>query len=273
MRFLVSVCLLALFTAACSKVPAQSGYSYSSQHKVQSADHWQRLADDVVSDQIAPFLKRNQGSNKIYIEQKDRSDFGIAFNTYLSTELFDEDIEILETYDKNAVTLEWSVQRIRHSGKRKNPHKGIVAGIGYLAAEFFVGGDSYHANSNVPNTEIIISTKLVKNGKPLSIETETFYVDGKDTGNYWLIEDYEQGLAYINKGSVVCKNKRDLYFALNDDGLGYSSLSTLSALGDCTVMSKNHPVNIISNDGQSLVIRSLDDATTYVTSPNSISQI
>lgn len=274
MRLFLIICLLGLLTAACSKVPSQASYPHSYQHKVQSADHWERLAKDIVSEQIVPYIKKNKEASKVYLHQNDKSDFGIALHTYMLTELFDKNIEVAESYSPNVAALDWSVQQVRHESGRKNPSPigGAVGYVGYIAMEF-AGFSSYSPFSKLPNSELIISAKLTNKGKAISIKTETFYVDDKDTGNYWFIEDYEKGLAYINKGSVVCKNKSSLYSALNEDGLGYSSLKTLSALGDCAVMTKNHPVAIIGNDGQSLVIRSLDDSTTYVTAISSATQL
>lgn len=274
MRLILSICLLALLTAACSKIPSQSSYPYSYQHKVQSADHWERLAQDIVSEQIVPYIRKNKDVSKVYLHQKDKSDFGIALHTYMLTELFERKIEVAESYSPNAAALEWSVQQVRHERGRENPSPigGALGYVGYITMEF-AGFSSYSPFSKVPNSELIISAKLTNNGEIMSIKTETFYVDDMDTGNYWFIEDYNEELAYINKGSVVCKNKRSLYSALNEDGFGYSSLETLSALGDCAVMTKNHPVTIIGNDGQSLVIRSLDDSTTYVTSTSSATQL
>jgi hypothetical protein len=274
MRLFVTVCMLALLTSACSKVPSQSSYPYSYQNKVQSADHWERLAKDVVSEQILPFLKKDNKDNKVYIQQKDRSDFGIAFNTYLLTELYDRGINVAETNEEDAAVLGWSVQRVRHASDRKNPSPpaGIFGRVGYLAMEF-VGGDFYYASSKVPNSELIISTKLHSDAQTVSMKTETFYVEDRDTGNYWFIEGNEEGLAYVKKGSVICKDQDAFYSVTSKNSYGTSRLSTLKALGECAVMSKNHPVEIVNNDGQSIVIRSIDNADTYVTSLESTSPI
>ena len=270
MRNFLSVCVLILLTTACSKVPSQSSYSYSYQHKMQSANHWEQLANEVVSEQVVPFLKKSRSSTKIYIQENDRSDFGIAFNTYLFTRLFEKKIAVSDTYEEGAVVLKWSVQQVQHTGNRSNPMPiaGVIGFVGSVALEF-VGVQSYYPYNKVPDSEILISTRLVDKNKTLSVNTETFYVEGRDAGNYWFIEENQQDIAYIKKGSTVCKDKQSLYATVNDDGLGMSSLSLHEALGDCAVMSKNYPVNIIDNDGKSIVFRSFGDKDSYVAATES----
>jgi len=268
------LCLMCLLTSACSKVPSQSSYPYSYQHKVQSADHWERLSQKVVKKQAFPLIKKMKVPYNIYIQQQDRSDFGLAFNTFLTTGFHKKGVILSEKRNSDSITLEWSVQKVRHNSDRMNPSPvaGVFGYVGYLAMEF-MGGDFYYPSSPIPKTEIIVSTKLLDNkNNILSIETETFYVDDSDTSNYWFIESNEKISSYVTKGSVVCKDKGSLSLALSETA-DHTTLSTLKALKDCAIMSKNHPVNIIDSYGSYLVIRSLDDAKTYVTSASSTSPI
>jgi hypothetical protein len=152
---------------ACAKVPSQQSYIYSYQHKMQSAGHWEKLAKNVVSKQILPFFRKSAQHRPesilgVYIEKKDRSAFGTAFQTYLTTELFKNSIPVSEI-PENAFTLNWAVQKIAHNTTRTNPGPpvGIFGLVAYTIGSFF-GGD-YYLYSEVPNTELLITFEI-KNG-------------------------------------------------------------------------------------------------------------
>jgi len=273
MRLFLTILACALLAAACAKVPSQQSYPYSYQHRMQSADHWERLAKKVVSNQITPFFNGQSESIKsVYIETKDRSAFGIAFQTYLATELFKKSIPITGNLN-DGVALEWSVQKVIHNGNRNNPGPpgGIIGAVVAFIGDLF-GGDSYYYG-NVPHTELLVTTKLKSKDMIYSRETETLYINDKDTQNYWVMPESTQQVvqAFIRNGSAVCREPADLVSAHTIDGEGYLRLNELIKQGKCILTKNPYPVTIIEKKENYVVIRSNDNPQyIYVTPHESI---
>ena len=132
---LLSAFSLCLFS--CSQAPQLAGNPYSFQKKLEATHHWEILAKDF-SKQLAAYLGNNQtkfGGNyvsesnmtadntastqlPIYIQTNDRSVFGKAFRQSLITELTDLGYQIAYNKD-DALTLRWSVQKIKYNADRK----------------------------------------------------------------------------------------------------------------------------------------------------------
>lgn len=215
------ICGCVALAAGCSKVPSQKSYSYSYQNKMQSAGHWEKLAKRVVSKEVLPYFTTS-AQNKpesilgVYIADKDGSAFGTAFQTYLTTELFEKSIPVSES-PENAFTIEWSTQKVIHNSERMQPGPpaGIFGAIAYGIGWIF-GGD-YYAYGDVPNTELLVTIKLKNNNMIYSRITETLYVNDEDTHNFWVLPDKNSDVAhsYVREGALVCREPSDLEVALD----------------------------------------------------------
>lgn len=277
MRLILTVCILAVFTAACSKVPNQATYPYSYQQKMQSADHWEKLAGKVVSDQVSPFFTHivNDMSEPIvavHIDDQDKSSFGTAFKTYLATALFQKSIPVSKS-SSGSYTLDWSVQKVLHNAERKNPGPpfGIIGGAVAAVGSLF-GGD-YYFWRDVPHTELLVTVKLRVGNIIYSRNTETLYINDEDTSHYWVLpeDNASPTLASVFKGSVICREPKDLDRAYSYNKEGVLQLDNVIEDGRCAIATDTHPVTILDDRNSYYIIRSDEKPYyTYVTPRSSL---
>lgn len=277
MRSLVMICICCLLLSACAKVPSQQSYPYSYQHKMQSADHWDNMAEKVVKEQVNPLFtdpKQNKPDSIIgvYVGNKDRSAFGMAFQTYLITELFNNSIPVTAN-PKDSYTIEWSVQKVIHESERRQPGPpgGILGAVVYFIGSLF--GADFYDYGKVPHTELLVTTELVNNNIVYSRSTETLYINDVDTKNYWVLPDRGEGIAktYVREGSTVCRNIAQLESALTPDDKELSQLQLFINEGKCAITKDNYPVTILSENEKYSVIKSLEEPYyIYVTPKESL---
>jgi len=279
MRLIVTVCILAVFLAACSKNPNQATYPWSYQQKMQSADHWEKLASKVVLEQVRPFFQENVQNKAdsilgVYIKDIDKSSFGTAFQTYLATELFDKSIPVAETPD-SAFTLEWSVQKVLHNSERKEPGQpfGFLGAAVGIVSTLVATPDGYFKGSKVPHTELLVTVKLRIGNIVYSRKTETLYINDEDTANYWVLpeDNASPTLASVFKGSVICREPKDLDQAYSYGADGVLQLDNVIEDGRCAITTSTHPVTILDDSNSYYIIRSDEKPYyTYVTPRSSL---
>lgn len=279
MRFFVMVCLFALVATACSKNPHQATYPWSYQQKMQSADHWEKLAGKVVAEQVSPIFK-DSAQNKpdsilgVYINDTDKSSFGTAFQTYLTTKLFEKSIPVADTSD-DSYTLEWSVQKVLHNSERKDPGQpfgfiGVAVGI---VSTLFTTPDEYYKGSKVPHTELLVTIKLRIGNIVYSRKTETLYINDEDTANYWVLpeDNVSPTLASVLEGSVICREPKDLEQAYSYNAEGVLQLDNMIEDDRCAITKNTHPVTILEDMNSYYIIRSDEKPYyTYVTPRSSL---
>lgn len=139
--------LLVIFSifslSSCSSVPQPMSHQYSTQIKLEAAEHWEIVAQDFAK-QIVQSMMENpylvsgksgsgisgvkyidpEGSGDdvsaippIYVQNNDLSDFGKTFRSYLVTELSKLGYPIANT-PKDAVIARWSVNKVYHNADR-----------------------------------------------------------------------------------------------------------------------------------------------------------
>ena len=74
---------------------------YSAQPKIQSAGHWAQMADCLVKNHLVPLYTTKDGKPvadrpAVFVSNADKSDFGIAFKTYLTSTLLKKSFDVSE---------------------------------------------------------------------------------------------------------------------------------------------------------------------------------
>ncbi|MDA3916334.1 MAG: hypothetical protein PF690_05110 [Deltaproteobacteria bacterium] len=141
--------LFFLFIIGCAPVPHLVDHQYSTQKKLQSAQHWQILAKDfskqiskAMSKQADPILRQpgfghaqdnetnltdselkaeillsNYTLSSVYIPKKDGSIFDEAFKDLLVTELVNLGYYISNT-PENSLVADWNIKEVYHRTER-----------------------------------------------------------------------------------------------------------------------------------------------------------
>lgn len=240
--FAMLFCLCCLFVTSCSSTPKPATFQFSFQKKMQAAHHWEILAKDF-STQVTVAMQRQSSDmlnspgfghatetetepseikNEkapqlhnlpyVYIQNNDRSIFGKTFRSQLITELVNLGYSI-STTPKNALTVNWSVNKIYHRANRTasatpgsttimtaigagiyklwDSNPVFPAAMGTAAALDLIDNFGRFSTFNsVPHSEINITFSVSKNGLILSRQSGTYYINDKDSRHYSNIPDY-----------------------------------------------------------------------------------
>jgi hypothetical protein len=171
MRSLVLVLGL-MSLGACAPIPIASTYPYSDQQKMQAAEHWRVLADD-----IATGIRGSVPSDRpVYVARKGGGDFSQGFHTYLETALAHQGY-VLSPTPLGANIVDYSVQPVIHPARRDTL---AYPWPFWLVVDIF-NGDNWGRDTN---SEVIVSVAAVSDGRTLFRRTATFYVPDRDIGQY-----------------------------------------------------------------------------------------
>jgi hypothetical protein len=206
-------CLLVLL-AGCAWVPKPSPYPYSSQEKMQAAEHWQVFASEVAAEVAASGTRgpvyiqgrtdATKNSSAPTAESNDRTPFDQAFHGFLITELRKRDIPVSPHPEETPLHIDWNVQRVVHQADRSKPPPlsplgWLTGGIPVLVASPFVDVSPVFGTGALPRCEVIITTQLT------NIETravpvrnsDVYYINDRD----W--QHYEQAAPAVQKAYAV----------------------------------------------------------------------
>ncbi len=205
-----------LITSSCSRVPQATSYSFSTQHKMQSVDHWNILARDT-AEQLNKSLSTKLPTEFacVYIEPSD-STFGAAFTNLLNsnllqilgertdpetkanTALSQVSYTIADKPDINCSTVNFTTQIIKHRADRQGRlYPGTFTFLTSAVAvmrnfqwyEMLVGAgvvaDLMGGTMNtIPHNEVLITTKIASENRILSMQTDMYYINDRDTWHY-----------------------------------------------------------------------------------------
>ena len=173
MRYLATFAVM-LLVVSCSQVPKEESYPTAYQKKLQAADHWYQLCYKIAGD----WSQLAKASGKpLYISGQDRSPFGRALKALLTTEFFNNGVQITET-ETSPLILDWDVQLIFHTADRKNS-PGLVQFILLEVPQVLVFGESDFLKSK-PHSEVIVTFNLISNDALYARKSAIFYVNDSD---------------------------------------------------------------------------------------------
>jgi hypothetical protein len=201
--------IILIFLCSCSNVPKPISYWVTSQQKMQAAHHWDVLAEDVAKDVKQALQKEGKKdpallSKPIYLEPNKASLFGKVFETLLITQLFKQEIKLMESnpLESNSLKLEYGTQIVKHcSNRHTSPlYPGAILSLTALGhgvykafadnsdalGLFAAAGTAEVINDiefewGVPHHEIVITTKLTELTKPNGTELTNTEPANNDT--------------------------------------------------------------------------------------------
>jgi hypothetical protein len=203
-RIALLLAAVALLAGCQSQVPLASTYDLTYQKKMQSAYHWQVLAKDV-ADQVS--LRSASLPRTIAVEPEGpATTFSTALDDMLITELVNRGFAVRDEADADTLVLRYKTQIISHDSDRfVRPPPGsivaltagvlavrqvligawdsgqaaVVAGAGAVGADVVSG-----AVTDVTDTEVIVTTSLLRVGAYVARYTDFYYVPDAEAGLY-----------------------------------------------------------------------------------------
>jgi hypothetical protein len=171
---------------------------------MQAVHHWDVLADDVAKEVKLTLQGRGLLGEQIYLKPRKRSDFGNVFGTLLTTQLFNQVIE-LSNNESNSIKLTYRTQKVKHRAKRFTsplyPGEALLLtalghGVYKAFADnsdalglFAAAGTAEIINGlehdwTVPHYEIVITTELTTNDSVIVRSSNIYYINDEDSWHY-----------------------------------------------------------------------------------------
>ena len=153
---------------------------------MQAVSHWELLANEVVKTQVLPNASIRDPSTgvliaqPVYVDDSDRTEFGIAFHNYIDTSLINHGIQPVEN-PLGATVVKWGTQLVSHS-KSGSDFPGIVGATLEAVSFALVGAPKPLARSNL---EVIVITQVQREQTILSRQSRNYYVNSRNKMNFW----------------------------------------------------------------------------------------
>lgn len=217
----VSLLFFPLLLLACS-TPIPRAYAPSTQHKMQSAHHWDVLAADVV-DVLAEAVQNNPDLQdpSFFVKPMDRSPFAQGFRELLMTQMVARGFTVQKRPSRNDLVIETNVAVLRHLAKRNTVKCSETAEVLSSQVLVFRGGGFSLAGADmltqavpdsagklkitenggkqqlnrvqarlarfsggVPHTEVIITSALLEDNRYLARFSDIYYINMQDSWHY-----------------------------------------------------------------------------------------
>lgn len=167
----------------------------SAQFKVKSAGHWQAISDHLSSKL---YVKIADNDQPISVVTPQESKFSSIFNDFVKSSLSAKGIVLTDDAASTSTQISTKVASVRHlkAEDRYRPGQFAVLGLGvkYLSeisnsVDATVGAllgaelvNSAAEAAKTPETEIVITTVLTKDGLIQFHRSDVYYIDTIDTG-------------------------------------------------------------------------------------------
>ncbi len=209
MRYFVFLTCAILLVSSCSRIPEPIGYEYTNQEKMQAAHHWNVLAKDLsnrINNELirsdflntSIFVKETCGDDGTPCEKGSTSEFNEGFRDLLITELVNFGIPTSAVPDREAITVNYKVQVVRHNTNRlRTLRPGIITALTTAvtvlrnatpeAVAFSVAAGADYVNSTYAaktDIEAIITTSMVFRNKYFFRSSDIYYINSADYHHY-----------------------------------------------------------------------------------------
>lgn len=238
----LALSLLAL--GGCANRPSAVGFMPSAQQKLQSAGHWQVVANDVASA-VSTHLRRQTEMTGGDPERRDPvsvvmgkgtgSVFGEGLSSSLQTAFVQLGHPVAVRARDGAVTVGIDMMVVRHQPGRgpawTAPGPLTILGAGAAVGAFMLdnfpwgvtavplglGADALLAKPTETDTELMLTVSIERDGYQVFRSAAVYYIDGRDSGVYEAegsasrtLNDVPQGTVYydIAKRPYVLRDRR-----------------------------------------------------------------
>ncbi len=206
---IVSFCFLVF---GCSYIPNPAPYEYSEQKKMQAAQHWNTLAEDVANKinnelirndflNASVYVKETCGNDAEPCDQNETSQFNEGFRDLLVTQLVNFGIPTNTEINRDVIVVDYKVQVVHHSSDRVPvPPTGAITTLTSVIAvlrdapkeliAIALAGtlDIYKAVSTMhSNYEVIITSSMVSKNIYIFRSSDIYYINDSD---FWHYKDY-----------------------------------------------------------------------------------
>ena len=193
-----------LGVTACADRPPAASFVARPQQRLQSAQHWQIVADNVASA-VSAYLESKTGKKEpvmLYMMRQSDTPFAEVFLGAMTTRLVNlgHPVAVDSRPDITAVGID--VTLVRHAGFTRGnrtfpgPVTALGAGVGVAGwlidkmhfgetfAAFGIAGDAVRSMVDETDTELLLTVSLARDGFYEFRANTVYYVNSRDMGHY-----------------------------------------------------------------------------------------
>lgn len=178
-------------SASCSLVPEPSSYGHTMQSKMQSAYHWEVMADDVAK-QIRARLDEPYGTGKdagtFFVNRsEDRTPFSEAFHDLLISSIVEEGMAVAAQMMDGVRVVDYDVKVVHHKADRGAAQPETLIGQilrrGITVVRDTVAFGAFQAQK-VPHSEVMVTVSITENNEYILHSTDIYYINDPDFWHY-----------------------------------------------------------------------------------------
>ncbi len=187
--------LLAGCAAPYTEAPTATNFEASKQHKLQSASHWQLIAEDTSSQLISSLPAEKQ---RVYVVQHEQqTTFQKAFNQQLISSLIAAGYPVMKHPNKGyTLTIDVIAEPVKFTTKHKRePKMGeatMLAGGLWVLRNIYNFINAENASGPTPQTELVVTASVSDNDRYYANSTNVYYTTYNDWYNYTNDEDWDK---------------------------------------------------------------------------------
>ena len=171
---------LVLWGCVQTTIPLATAPPLYEQYKLQSADHWDTVAEGVASRVQKTLEDRPDLIGKpLYIAPPNDGIFTRTFASLLRSRLVSKGMQVSEFHEADAITINYNVQMVLHDSGRGDYGVGL-ANLGIAVGGVFTGG--YTTTSD---HEVVINTYMVHRNRYAMSLSQVCYIHDKDWNLYF----------------------------------------------------------------------------------------
>lgn len=169
-----------LWGCAQTTIPLATAPPLYEQYKLQSADHWDTVAEGVATRIQKTLEDRPDLIGKpLYITPPNNGIFTRTFASLLRSRLVSKGMQVSEFSEPDALVIQYNAQTVLHDSGRGDYGIGL-ANLGITAVGAFVGG--YTSTSD---HEVVINTYMVHRNRYVMSLSQVCYIHDKDWNLYF----------------------------------------------------------------------------------------
>lgn len=216
MKKILAIAILPALVMGCasknSEYPSATMHPYSTQQKMQAAEHWNVLAENeakLITEKLpnSPLIYISCTSNSNCGERMaDSTPFSEAYSQLLTTHLVNNGVMVAIDNEPDALMLEYQVQVVTHNDRANLPllkpgalsaGAGAAYGIyhavehwsypGLAAIPLVIGADVYNYNKEVTdasNSEVLVTTRVRDGNRIVVSDSRVYYFNAGDVSHY-----------------------------------------------------------------------------------------
>lgn len=203
--------LVLCLAVGCTRIPQPQGFPYSDQRTMQSAHHWNVLANDVANRINTELLRQHYFNSPVHVRHSCGKPntcgpgatfpFDEGFNDLLTTQLVRFGVNTQVSPDSTALTVDYKVQVVYHPDPPSQwPQPGVLTALTtgimvlrdapseIIAIAAAAAVDTLRATSVVNgHYEVIITTSIIDRNRYVLRTSDIYYINDAD---FW---HYQQG--------------------------------------------------------------------------------